>query len=84
MPCEGEKGDHGDGQGRWGVERGVGGGDATRVKGEKEMGERGKKGKKKKQVERVKKQKAGRGEEVGGRGKYGIKVERKILGRTKK
>jgi len=47
MPCEGEKGDHGDGQGRWGVERGVGGGDATRVKGEKEMGERGKKGKKK-------------------------------------
>jgi hypothetical protein len=46
---------------------------------------RGVKRAKKKQVERVcKKQKAGRGEEVGGRGKYGIKVERKILGRTKK
>jgi hypothetical protein len=44
---KGVKGDHGDGQGRWGVERGVGGGDATRGKGEKEMGERGKKGKKK-------------------------------------
>jgi hypothetical protein len=56
-----------------------------RVEKGKKKWVRGVKRAKKKQVERVcKKQKAGRGEEVGGRRRYGIKVERKIFRGGKK
>jgi hypothetical protein len=78
MPCEGEKGDHGDGQGRWGVERGVGGGDATRVKGEKEMGERGKKGKKKNKLKGSKSKRLAEGRKWVGGEDMGLKWKEKF------